>query len=1294
MEARKSSKLGLVSGVYIPVCLNIMSILMFLRFGLILGQVGFVGIVGLLVTAYCVDLLTTLSLSAIASNGEVKGGGAYYLISRSLGPEFGGSIGILFFLAQALNTAMNIVGLLDCIRLNVGAAFPQEYWEIYGLQSAALLLCTGMCLLGSATFSKASNLLLVILTVAVASIPLSALFKTPFIDEDVGVIYTGIDLNTLARNFLPNSDDKVYLGLATFRNLFGILFPATSGIFAGAAMSGDLKNPSKAIPKGTLWAMLTTFIVYFIVILSMACTISRDSLLSNANIVSLTNLSAPLILAGECAVTLFSALMGIIGSAKLFQALAKDKLLPGLSIFGRGTKKNDEPILAILLTYAIAQAALLADLNRIATFISMGYQMTFFVMNLACFLLKIGSAPNFRPSFTFFTWQTACIGSLLSAAAMFFIDETYAVIAICVLILIFLFIHYLCPPKRWGDVSQNLIYHQVRKYLLRLKPEHIKFWRPHIILLINDPRRQTRLIQFCNSMKKGSLYILGHVIVTDDFHTGVHEARLQQQAWTRYISEFSRIKAFVQLTMSPSITWGVRNLVLSAGLGGMRPNIAIMGFYNMDDLRKSKPSVLIPEVPASPAAKMRRRPRQADRVPSKRRRGDTSARLLEGALPTDAIRKEGMISPTDYMVILEDLALRYRLNVAVALGFDKLETPRHDEANAKTYVDLWPIQMSAEVSADGQNVLTTNFDTYTLILQLGHILHSVRAWRSVFAIRVIVFVEYEHEVDEESARVRVLLEKLRIDAHVLVLYLAAGDLNTYELIVHGRSNDLDTEIIVAEALKDEEWWEDLQMLRRQDQDLSSSQELTHLTHILDSSGGVGGGYNPHEHVTQDRRRHSVAEVAGMPRKPDIAALSKLGVSMGIHTTHINDGVLQELGSDTDLDSDLDGSSEGESYQVDTIDDFPSVDDPKNPSQRPLLYHASEQGGSIAGSNNNKTGEASSARSGRGRHTKVTDNNSAAIPSYGTMSTSRTLTTRPEESPLTVRIAEISEMGASLPSQVAEEPRKNTESFPMLDPLQVAEFPSDSSRRARSMSPSRGGRPTPRDGITTPSRPNFSRQSSAARFSSRPVPETRITTDDEASKIGFAPSAPNSPTPKVDRPAFSRQSSLARFSSRPLPETKVSGKEDSRTITFAKQPVSRSHSGSHSHHYSRQNSQFSTQGQDGVSQMIPEYIDSSKQHHHLKDDTDTESGSAYSGHTMALSFNDLPSRAQHLILNELMQKYSKDTAVILTTLPTPSEGTSLDEISTIQYLADVELLCSGLPPTLMVLSNNMTVTVSL
>ena len=176
--------------------------------------------------AYCVDLLTTLSLSAIASNGEVKGGGAYYLISRSLGPEFGGSIGILFFLAQALNTAMNVVGLIDCVRLNTGPGFPQGYWAGYGLQTGALILCTGLCLLGSATFSKASNALLAVLTLAVVSIPVSAIFKEPFRDETRGIEFTGVNLNTLATNFLPRADNSAYNGLTTFRDLFGILFPS------------------------------------------------------------------------------------------------------------------------------------------------------------------------------------------------------------------------------------------------------------------------------------------------------------------------------------------------------------------------------------------------------------------------------------------------------------------------------------------------------------------------------------------------------------------------------------------------------------------------------------------------------------------------------------------------------------------------------------------------------------------------------------------------------------------------------------------------------------------------------------------------------------------------------------------------------------------------------------------------------------------------------------------------------------------------------------------------------------
>ena len=274
-----------------------------------------------------------------------------------------------------LNTALNVVGLIDCIRLNAGPEFPQGYWQGYALQTGALLACTLLCLAGSAVFSKASNGLIVILAIAILSIPVSAIFKRPFHDEDLGIEFTGVSLQTLLDNFLPHTDEPSFEGLATFRDLFGILFPAASGIFAGASMSGDLRNPSKAIPKGTLWAMMSTFIAYLVVIFSMAASTTHESFLKNANVIPETNLSASVIFAGECAVTLFSALMGVIGSAKLLQALSRDDLLPGLSVFAIGTKKGDEPIFAIILTYVIAQFAMLADLNQIATCISMGYQV-------------------------------------------------------------------------------------------------------------------------------------------------------------------------------------------------------------------------------------------------------------------------------------------------------------------------------------------------------------------------------------------------------------------------------------------------------------------------------------------------------------------------------------------------------------------------------------------------------------------------------------------------------------------------------------------------------------------------------------------------------------------------------------------------------------------------------------------------------------------------------------------------------------------------------------------------------
>ncbi|KAL1838988.1 hypothetical protein VTJ49DRAFT_1999 [Mycothermus thermophilus] len=1183
-------KLGAVSGVYIPVCLNILSILMFLRFGLILGQVGLLGILGLLLSAYTVDFVTTLSLSAIASNGEVKGGGAYYLISRTLGPEFGGSIGVLFYIAQCLNTALNVVGLIDCIKLNIGHLMPTGYWWDYLFGTTALVVCTALCLAGSSTFAKASNALLVVLTVSILSIPLSALTRPSFSDPARGIEFTGASLATLRSNLLPHFGGPEFNGFKTLRDLFGILFPATSGIFAGASMSGDLRNPSKAIPKGTLWAMLSTLIAYVLVILALASSTTHASLLHNPNIIQDVNIWPPVIFAGEIATCFFSSLMGVIGAAKLMQALARDKLVPGLSPFGKGTKRADEPVLAIFLTYFAAQLAMFANLNQIATLISMGYQMTFFVMNLACFLLKIGSAPNFRPAFKFFSWQTAFAGSILSAAAMFFIDETYATTAVSLLVFLFLLIHYLSPPKHWGDVSQSLIYHQVRKYLLRLKPEHIKFWRPQVILLINNPRRQTRLIQFCNSLKKGGLYILGHVIVTDDFAAGVAEAKLQQAAWTNYISEYSRIKAFVQLTMSPSITWGVRNLILSAGLGGMRPNIAVIGFYNMDELRRSQTSTQVPEAPVSPGPLPHDTPK-GDGPVRRRRRGNTASMFLEGVLPTDAMKTEELMPVTSYMTILEDLALRYRLNVAVGKGFENIEPPRSDGSNTKKYIDLWPIQMSAEINADGKNVLTTNFDTYTLILQLGYILRTVPAWKKVYNLRVLVFVEYESEVQEERGRVKKLLEKLRIDAEILVFWLASGSLSTYETIIHGHFKGPETENLVNECLKNEEWWEELQTYRGS-HSMTDSQEFASIAQVMGSTAGRPGLYNPHGDPSEARsmRRHSIAQLNELPKKPSMSQLREWGVSMGIHTQNLPfmDSSDTELGIESDSDSDSSDSSD--------------TDGPRhrNGIRRPLLATARRR---------RSFADFERAKSPR-REKKLKRSTASAIgSSYGTMSDAST----------------------------AVDPRTFTESS------------------------------------------RHDRNSSTPRFSSNLVPETTITNEDGTGpRIMFAETEI-----RTDRPGMSRQSSFARG---PGGELIL----DKRVSFAATPPDSRSPARSRRSSVSK----GSESGGD-ASVNIPELLASYQMSGSGGEDPDsTPGGASYSTQGLALSFNDLPSRAQHLILNELMRQNSAATAVIFTTLPIPRENTCQSEDDSLAYLSDVEVLCNGLPPVLMVLSNHMTVTVSL
>lgn len=489
-----------------------------------------------------------------------------------------------------------------------------------------------------------------------------------------------------------------------------------------------------------------------------------------------------------------------------------------------------------------------------------------------------------------------------------------------------------------------------------------------------------------------------------------------------------------------------------------------------------------------------------------------------------------------------------------------------------------------------------------------------------------MFVEYETEVQEERGRVKALLDKLRIDAELVVFWLASGNLSTYEAIIHGRFKSPETENIVNECLKNQDWWDDLQDYRGR-RSMTRFQEFASIAHVMESTSGRPGLYNPHADSANDtkkRRRHSMAQFAELPKKPTMSQLVKLGVSMGIHTQNlfsVFDSSDSDVGYDSGSDSDLsevtdEPFTDAESTSGDGIE----------PATHPLLASIRRRR-SFA----DIFARAKSPRRGRRSRRGFSPGPSSPGPgSYGTMS---------------------------------------------IDQRLGSDAGSENVRNGGSASEPFAG---PR-GILKQDRPALSRHSSTAmRFTSNVVPQTTITNEDGTGpRIMFAETET-----RVERPPLSRQSSYGRLTGEQTPREQNAA---DRKVSFAD-----SGSGVKSPAISRRSSVSRTPENGGdASVNIPGLLAS----YPLPED-DENSGSSYSTQGFSLSFNDLPSRAQHLILNELMRQNSRDTAVMLTTLPIPEENTGQSEEASLAYLSDIEVLCNGLPPVLLVLSNHMTVTVSL
>ena len=325
-------------------------------------------------------------------------------------------------------------------------------------------------------------------------------------------------IQNLKMDFAQDCSNR--LNYVDFATVFAVLFSGITGIMGGANMSGELRNPGKSIPVGTLWACFTTVILLLIEIFLIAFTCGRNLLYNDCFFLELFTLSPGILTMGTLLLTFSASLNGLIGASRLLEAMAKDILFGPFLVYISKGKINENPLAAVFTSWTMIQLIFfMGDFTEISQLSSCLHLIAYAAINMACLGLQLASAPNFRPRFKYFSWFTCFIGLFGSAVMMFLISSMYSAVAILLCLSLVLAINIFSPIRNqnWGSISQALLFHQVRKYLLMLDPRkaHVKFWRPQILLLVQNPRTCCSLIDFANTLKKGGLYVLGHVYVDD-----------------------------------------------------------------------------------------------------------------------------------------------------------------------------------------------------------------------------------------------------------------------------------------------------------------------------------------------------------------------------------------------------------------------------------------------------------------------------------------------------------------------------------------------------------------------------------------------------------------------------------------------------------------------------------------------------------------------------------------------------------------------------------------------------------
>jgi len=536
---------GTFGGVFVPNILTILGVIMYLRMGWVVGNAGLFNTLVILLIANSITLLTALSMSSIATNMKVKGGGAYFMISRSFGAEAGGGVGIPLYIAQTIGIGLYLVGFSE----SVVSLFPGVNQLLIG--GLALVILTAIALVSSSVVVKIQYIILLIVGLSLVSF------------------------------FAGKAPEASMISLVTnygegygFWTVFAVFFPAVTGILSGISMSGDLKNPQKSIPMGTLAAVAVGAVIYFTMAIWLSAVASPAELVSNNAIIIHISRWSPLIYAGIWGATLSSAIANILAAPRTMQALSMDGIL--FKSLKKGHGEMNEPVLATMITFVFAAGVLIiGDLNVIAPILTMFFLITYGSINLISFIEGLIERPSFRPTFKIH-WSISLIGALATIVVMFIINFIACILGFGFVIFIYVLIKKSQMEKNWGDIRRGL-WSSVIKYALKKLDSHLEHpqnWRPNILLFSKNNASRRQLAHIANSLAKRRGFIT-FINLLEQHREDMQDVAEEMKNFKEFLKE-EDISGFANVAITDNMLMGQLMSAQVHGIGQYRQNTIML----------------------------------------------------------------------------------------------------------------------------------------------------------------------------------------------------------------------------------------------------------------------------------------------------------------------------------------------------------------------------------------------------------------------------------------------------------------------------------------------------------------------------------------------------------------------------------------------------------------------------------------------------------------------------------------------------------------------------------------------